>query len=199
METTKSQAAAQAAYRTRKRASAQNKWFGLLLCAAGVVLIANLWMERGEPAEKRVQTPAMTLNPIVENSKNLLIEQAAAKGISILISDGFRSAEEQDRLFEQGRTASGSIVTNARGGESYHNYGLAIDFALLSESGDVLWDLEYDGNGNGASDWTEVAELAKSIGFEWGGDWDNPDYPHLEMSFGLSIRELQRGKQPPVE
>jgi peptidoglycan L-alanyl-D-glutamate endopeptidase CwlK len=89
-------------------------------------------------------------------------------------------------------------VTNAQGGESYHNYGLAIDFALRTPEGDVVWDMERDDNGNGQADWMEVVELAKELGFTWGGDWANfPDYPHLQMDFGLSINDLKRGKRPP--
>ncbi|PNB52989.1 peptidase M15, partial [Pseudomonas sp. GW456-E7] len=61
-------------------------------------------------------------------------------------------------------------------------YGLAIDFALQKKDGSIIWDLEYDGNQNGKSDWLEVVEIAKKLGFEWGGDWTRfKDYPHLEM------------------
>lgn len=188
-------------YPAPRRASSRRKWFGLLLCAAGCLLLLNLWNAESEsqPEPKVRETAASALNPIVEKAKRQLVGQMADKGIRVLISDEFRSAEEQDKLYEQGRTASGSVVTNARGGESYHNYGLAIDFALLDQAGNALWDLEYDGNGNGVSDWMEVVDAAKELGFEWGGDWANPDYPHLQMTFGLSIRGLQRGKQPPVE
>ncbi len=57
--------------------------------------------------------------------------------------------------------------------------------------------MEYDGNNNGKSDWMEVVEIAKDLGFSWGGDFTRfKDYPHLQMDFGLSIRDLQRGKRP---
>ncbi|WP_147535295.1 M15 family metallopeptidase [Bacillus marasmi] len=138
-----------------------------------------------------------SLHPVVEEKMNQLIEQAAGKGISVVITDGFRSAEEQDRLYEKGRSSEGNIVTHARGGESYHNYGLAIDFAIKIPTGDILWDRQYDGNVNGVADWTEVVTIAKELGFEWGGDWINfKDYPHLEMDFGLAIDDLQRGERP---
>lgn len=137
------------------------------------------------------------LHPIVAEKTDRLVEQAAQKGITIRITAGFRSIDEQDMLFSRGRTNDGSIVTNARGGQSYHNYGLAIDFALELENGEVIWDLQYDGNENGESDWMEVVEIAKELDFTWGGDWERfPDYPHLQMTFGLSIRDLQRGYRP---
>lgn len=134
------------------------------------------------------------LHPIVEEKQDELMERANQKGIPILISDGFRSIEEQNNLYEQGRSKPGKIVTNARGGESLHNFGLAIDFALLNKDGIAIWDMEYDGNQNNKQDWLEVVDLAKELGFEWGGDWTAfKDYPHLQMDFGISLRELQRG------
>lgn len=141
-----------------------------------------------------------SLNPIVQERANQLVEMAAAKGIGILITDGFRSVEEQDQLYKKGRSSTGSIVTYAKGGESYHNFGLAVDFAIKLPSGDVIWDMQYDGNGNGLADWYEVADLAKELGFEWGGNWEGfKDYPHLQMDFGLAISELQKGKRPQTE
>ncbi|WP_285889823.1 M15 family metallopeptidase [Neobacillus niacini] len=137
------------------------------------------------------------LHPIVLERSNQLIQQSAEKGIVILITDDFRSAEDQDRLYEQGRTAAGNIVTHARGGESFHNFGLAIDFAIKTPSENVIWDMQYDGNQNGKPDWDEVVELAKALGFEWGGDWAQfKDYPHLQMNFGLTLADLQNGKRP---
>ncbi|WP_319805532.1 M15 family metallopeptidase [Cytobacillus firmus] len=142
--------------------------------------------------------PPIALHPIVAEKKEELIAQAADKGINVVITQDFRSIEEQNALYEKGRSAEGNIVTNAKGGESYHNFGLAIDFALMSVDGQVIWDMQYDGNGNSKEDWMEVVEMAKDLGFEWGGDWTQfKDYPHLQMDFGLSIWELQRGKRPP--
>ncbi|MBP3040336.1 M15 family metallopeptidase [Bacillaceae bacterium Marseille-Q3522] len=122
------------------------------------------------------------LHPVVAENRDKLVERANAIGISIVITDDFRSFEEQDKLYAQGRTTEGNIVTNAEAGESLHNYGLAIDFALQLASGEVIWDMEYDGNHNGKSDWLEVVDIAKELGFEWGGDWSGfKDYPHLQM------------------
>jgi peptidoglycan L-alanyl-D-glutamate endopeptidase CwlK len=153
------------------------------------------------PFTPEINVPPVTeLHPIVAAKQQELITQTAAAGITILITDGFRSTEEQNALYEQGRTLDGLVVTQVRGGHSYHNYGLAIDFALRTKEGDVVWDMKYDGNGNSKADWMEVVAIAKKLGFTWGGDWDNfKDYPHLQMDFGYSIRELLRGKRPQVE
>lgn len=140
------------------------------------------------------------LHPVVQENRDILIQKAAERGISVLITDGFRSFEEQNQLYDKGRSTQGQIVTHAKGGESYHNFGLAIDFALLDKQGKALWDTSYDGNGNGKSDWMEVVDIAKELGFAWGGDWKHfKDYPHLEMRFGLTINDLKRGKRPPGE
>ncbi|WP_163971766.1 M15 family metallopeptidase [Oceanobacillus halotolerans] len=137
------------------------------------------------------------LHPIVEIKKEILLEKVSTLDIDMVITETIRSIEEQNQLYEQGRSKDGNIVTYAKGGESYHNYGLAIDFAIIDTNGNITWDTNYDGNDNGKSDWEEVAGVAKELGFEWGGDWKQfKDYPHLQMDFGLSIRQLQNGLRP---
>ena len=81
-------------------------------------------------------------------------------------------------------------MTNARGGESLHNYGLAVDYVIVSDDGRrAIWTVN--------SKWKRVAAIAKTIGFAWGGDFTTfRDYPHLQMTGGLSIKELQSGKRP---
>jgi len=152
----------------------------------------------GSPfAKKDVPVPE-ELHPRVEEYKDKLVAQTAERGIEIAITEGHRSVESQNELYARGRSEEGQVVTHAKGGESYHNYGLAIDFALKTDNG-VVWDMERDGNGNGKSDWMEVVAIAKDLGFEWGGDWSNfKDYPHLQMDFGLTIRDLKYGQRPNV-
>ena len=146
--------------------------------------------------EVNVETLPTELHPIVAEKVEILLEKTAERGITILITDDYRSFEEQDKLYDKGRRTPGIVVTHAEGGESYHNFGLAVDFALQLENGNVIWNTEYDGNGNGQSDWFEVGEIAKELGFQWGGDWRGfKDYPHLQMDFGLTINDLQEGKR----
>lgn len=172
-----------------------------LLLLFFIILFIYRFYSESKPSTELKTTQAVSppteLHPLVKERSEQLIQQAADKGIVVVITDDFRSVEDQDRLYEQGRTTEGNIVTHAKGGESYHNYGLAIDFALKTPSEDVIWDMQYDGNGNGKSDWKEVVAIAKKLGFEWGGDWSKfKDYPHLEMDFGFSIAELQNGELP---
>jgi peptidoglycan L-alanyl-D-glutamate endopeptidase CwlK len=138
------------------------------------------------------------LHPVLLAASTALIERCYARGIPIMITQGLRTIAEQDALYAQGRTKPGPIVTNAKGGYSYHNFGLAVDFALLLPNGtSVSWDMKRDGNTNHIADWQEVAEEGKRLGFEWGGDWTSfKDYPHLQMTFGLTLAQLRSGVQP---
>lgn len=141
------------------------------------------------------------LHPIVAAKAEQVVRKAYAEGICIIIVQGLRTMAEQAALYAQGRTTPGAIVTNAKAGSSYHNYGLAFDYALLAPNGiDVSWDIKRDLDADKVADWLEVAKIGKSLGFEWGGDWTSfKDYPHLEMTFGLSVNDLQNGKKPPIE
>ncbi|AIQ49508.1 hypothetical protein R70723_29200 [Paenibacillus sp. FSL R7-0273] len=138
------------------------------------------------------------LHPVVSAAADKLIERCYTCGVPVLITQGLRTFSEQDRLYAQGRTSAGNIVTNARGGYSFHNYGLAVDFALLLPDGSsASWDMKRDGDRDGTADWQEVVQQAKALGFEWGGDWSSfKDYPHFQMSFGLTIANLLAGAQP---
>jgi len=130
------------------------------------------------------------VHPVVKESALEVIKRAYDEGIYVQISSGYRSYEEQRRLYNQGRSTSGNIVTNAESGESYHNHKLAVDYFLVSEDGnDSIWVVN--------SDWRRVAIIGKSLGFEWGGDWTSfKDYPHLQMSDGLSVWQLMAGEKP---
>lgn len=138
------------------------------------------------------------LHPVVRQATERLIERSFAAGVPILITQGLRTIAEQDALYAQGRTKPGNIVTNARGGYSNHNFGVAIDFALLLPDGrSVSWNTLRDGDKDSLPDWSEVVDIAKALGFEWGGDWRSfKDMPHLEMTFGLSTAQYRAGKQP---
>lgn len=138
------------------------------------------------------------LIPCVKAAAEALIDRSYAAGIPIVITQGLRTIAEQDTLYAQGRTAAGSIVTNAKGGYSNHNFGVAVDFALLTNDGrSVSWDTKIDGNRNGKADWNEVVAIAKALGFTWGGDWKTfLDLPHFEMTFGLTTAQYRAGKRP---
>lgn len=98
----------------------------------------------------------------------------------------FRSFEEQDALYNKHPR-----VTNARAGQSYHNYGLAVDIVLIVDGKTAVWDTKTDFDGDKNADWMEVVEVFKKYGWEWGGDWKSfKDYPHFEKTFGKSTKQL---------
>ncbi|MFD0960480.1 M15 family metallopeptidase [Paenibacillus chungangensis] len=182
----------------RQRRS-RNALLILLILFTLAALLVNRYeeVERLLPWAKQKPPSIIGLHPVVHELSEQLVKECTALGIHVVITDGFRSHHEQNTLFQQGRSADGPIVTHAKGGESYHNYGLAIDFALKTKKGKLIWDLEYDGNQNKHADWLEVVAVAKGLGFSWGGDWKSfKDYPHLQMDFGYTIHQLQRGFYP---
>lgn len=110
----------------------------------------------------------------------------------VKVVSGFRSHEEQAKLYAKGRTAPGPKVTNAKPGYSMHNYGLAFDICLVLDGKDVSWDVEGDFDEDRKADWMEVVEVFKGLGFKWGGDWKTlKDMPHFEVEVSLdTLRKL---------
>ena len=100
-----------------------------------------------------------------------------------------RTFAEQRELYAQGRTKAGRIITQAREGFSYHNYGMAIDIVLI-DGKNASWDIKKDFDGDGKSDWIEVVQIFKEYGWEWGGDWRFKDAPHFQKTLGYSVRSL---------
>jgi peptidoglycan L-alanyl-D-glutamate endopeptidase CwlK len=90
----------------------------------------------------------------------------------ILVTQGLRTWAEQDALYAQGRTAPGRIVTEAKGGESMHNFGLAVDVAP-TDGHSIDW------NGRDAK-WEAILAKAPTVGLAEGAAWRTyPDEPHL--------------------
>ncbi len=108
--------------------------------------------------------------------------------IKIRAYQGLRTFEEQNELYKKGRDDEGKtvdkkkIITNAKGGQSYHNFGLAIDVVEIKE-GKALWKNE---------NWELIGKVGKECGFGWGGDWSGfVDKPHFEYTMNYSYQELQ--------
>ena len=109
-------------------------------------------------------------------------------------SHTLRTFKEQDALF-----AKRPKVTNAKGGQSYHNYGLAIDIVLLKDTDDngtfdkSSWETNVDFDGDGVKDWLEVVSIFTKYGWQWGliKNGSRYDLPHFQKTFGKSIKQLQ--------
>ena len=69
------------------------------------------------------------------------VRQCASVGIDVLITSTYRDNESQGALYAQGRSTPGPRVTNARPGESFHNYRIAFDFVPIV-AGKAQWNDE---------------------------------------------------------
>lgn len=114
------------------------------------------------------------LHPTLIAKMNKFITDCKAKGINVLITQGFRSFAYQNSLYEQGRTKPGRIVTNLKGGLGPHCYGWAFDFVLL-ENGKPDWNTRN-------KKWYLAGEIGEKCGLEWGGRWTKfIDLPHFQL------------------
>lgn len=119
------------------------------------------------------------LHPELQVCVNKFLAECKKQGLNVLVTETLRTLEEQEALYAQGRTKPGNIVTNARGYQSPHAWGVAFDFCR-NEKG-----REYD-NSDGFFEF--VGEIAKTIFDDteydlfWGGDFKSfVDKPHIEM------------------
>ncbi len=125
------------------------------------------------------------------------VESGLPKNMAIRVVQGLRTFKEQNDLYAQGRTKPGRRVTNAKGGQSNHNYGLALDFAILLDKDNngtfetLSWDADADLDKDKVADWLEIARAFKAAGWAWGGDFKSIiDKPHVEKTFGRSWKDL---------
>ncbi|EAG4646115.1 alkaline phosphatase, partial [Listeria monocytogenes] len=127
-----------------------------------------------EKANRKLNVSGM--NKSVADKTRNVIKKMAKKGIYLCVAQGYRSSAEQNALYAQGRTKPGAVVTNAKGGQSNHNYGVAVDLCLYTSDGkNVIWE-------STTSRWKTVVSAMKAEGFAWGGDWKSfKDYPHFEL------------------
>jgi peptidoglycan L-alanyl-D-glutamate endopeptidase CwlK len=133
----------------------------------------------GKPPEQAIDTVdarseavIATLLPQVQPMARALVQKAALSGIRIKIISGLRTYAEQDELYAQGRTTPGSKVTNARGGYSNHNFGIAFDVGVFEGNKYLADSVKYKA----------VGALGTDLGLEWGGNWKSiVDQPHFEL------------------
>lgn len=124
------------------------------------------------------------IHPELAKKVATLLNEAHAQGLDVFAFEGFRSIQKQNALYE-----SGQGVTQATGGNSYHNYGLAVDVVFKNEKGNPSWDENYD--------WQKLGEIGKSLGLKWGGDFKKPngqpfkDLAHFEFHPGLNMSQVK--------
>ena len=140
----------------------------------------------------------MELHPIIRPYVFCAINKLSELGINVRVTDWLRTFDEQDELYAQGRKAPGRIVTFARAGESWHNFGFAVDVVEI-----VAGTPMYEG-----PNWLQIGRIFEGFGFDWGGRWlserqkeqlsedeqlraredgDGFDRPHVQRTFGLTL------------
>ena len=110
--------------------------------------------------------------------------------VQLVIVQDYRTYVQQDALYAKGRTTSGSIVTNAKGGQSNHNFALAVDVFPLWDDGKLHMDTQSDKKNSEIL--RQISSVGKSIGLEWGGDWNSiVDNPHFQLKTGKTMSQLR--------
>jgi hypothetical protein len=150
----------------------------------------------GPPPTPGWRTPANlsvldSLDPYLANLAAQHLSKMETEGLGTRLIDGFRSYSAQSGKFMQGRGAPGNRVTNARGGESLHNFGLAYDVGVFDGK-------SYVEDGSDPR-YLRAGELGESVSdgitdeglLEWGGRWRTPDMSHFQFGGGLPVHTIR--------
>ena len=119
--------------------------------------------------------------PVLAARITQLAATLEAQGIDIRVVQGLRTVAQQDALYAQGRTTPGKVVTNCRGGYSWHNYGMAVDCVPGQDIPNAPayipdWNPEHPS-------WLAMEAAARSLGLTCGADWRTfVDYPHFQLT-----------------
>lgn len=147
-----------------------------------------------------------TAHPLIRKELTTILgecERALTGRAVVRFTQVLRTWAEQDGLYALGRTKvnpdgksssrpMGYKVTNAKGGHSIHNFGLAVDFCLIIDGKEASWNDVKDYDADGKADWMEVVAIFKKYGWSWGGDWSSfIDKPHFEKTFGYTLAQLR--------
>jgi len=131
--------------------------------------------------------------PACKAKTESFLKLAKDANIDLLVTSTYRDNESQAALFSQGRTKPGAIVTNAKPGQSWHNWRCAFDVVPL-RNGKPVWGT----SGTDGDLWRKIGEMGEAVGLEWAGRWTGKlrEMAHFQYTGGLSLAELQSGKVP---
>ena len=134
--------------------------------------------------DTRSESNIATLVPRAQKQARAFLQAALDAGLRVRIIDGSRSFAAQDALYAKGRNGKpGPVVTNARGGFSNHNFGIAWDIGVFDADGKYLPE---------SADYRKAGAVGRTLGLEWGGDWGNiVDLPHFQCVSALSIAKMR--------
>lgn len=126
------------------------------------------------------------LHPKVAAMCSEFINRCKDAGIDVIITSTYRDAAAQNALYAQGRTAPGKVVTNAKAGQSFHNWRVAFDFVPVV-NGKARW--------NDTELFIRCGEIAEDVGLEWAGRWKKfKEMAHCQYTGGLRLADFQAGK-----
>jgi peptidoglycan L-alanyl-D-glutamate endopeptidase CwlK len=130
------------------------------------------------------------LHPVVASKCRQLLQICKEQGIGLVVTSTYRSHAEQAELYAKGRTKPGPIVTNAKPGDSLHNYRVAFDVVPVRD-GVAVWGT----SGADGALWRRVGEIGEQVGLEWGGRWKGfVDRPHFQFTGGLTLADFKAGR-----
>jgi peptidoglycan L-alanyl-D-glutamate endopeptidase CwlK len=122
--------------------------------------------------DQHSETKLIEVMPRLADLTRQMFEILENENITIEVTQGLRTWAEQDALYAEGRTMPGKEVTNAKGGESWHNYGCAVDVAPF-DNGIPDWNSSHPA-------WARIVEVGESLGLASGISYK--DEPHFELT-----------------
>jgi len=128
------------------------------------------------------------LLPEVRLLAERLMVEAAQAGFPIVVCQTLRTFEEQEAIYQQGRSRPGPIVTHARGWQSWHVYSRAFDVCFRAGDHGITW--------NGP--WGKLGLLGERLGLEWGGRDKAQDQPHFDYHPDLTLAQAREAASFPV-
>ncbi len=145
-----------------------------------------------ESLSKNNQNHIDQLHPDIRDATIEMLTNLKEAGVNVEIVSSMRTIEDQDALYAIGRDKDGNkiegekTVTNAKGGTSNHNFGLAFDVEVYDDKGKKDWN-------DKGEDWQATIKEGEKQGFTSGSTFDNPknDFPHFENMFGNSTSDLK--------
>lgn len=136
------------------------------------------------------------LHPTVRDEISKIINEcnkSLTGRAQVRITQGLRTFEEQNELYAIGRTKPGKKITNAKGGQSVHNYGFAVDICLVIDGKMASWDTAKDWDNDTTADWYECVKIFAKFGWNWGGNWKTfKDLPHFEKKGFSDWKKLKK-------
>lgn len=125
-----------------------------------------------------------TLHPLVREEVKQIIkecDEALTGKAKVRVTHGLRTFKQQADLYSLGRTRPGKKVTNAKPGQSIHNYGFAVDICMMIDGKVASWDTAKDWDNDQVADWYECVKIFAQHGWDWGGSWTKfKDLSHFE-------------------